>query len=297
MTTHKESDAAESEVFDIESIEQISLSALLEAHRIHNNLGVKGTENVKKNQHGETATRGDTEAEKAIITVLKQFEIPIVIFSEEHGKVNISENPRYTATLDGIDGSGLYKKEFGVGRYGTMFSIYEGTDPTYDDYLFGGVMEHATARLFFAVKGKGAFVLENGVVKKVHSSSKTSINKTILIEADEYDLRNDFTRIVSDVFLTKLQEFQRNRIDSTAAHYADLTSGACDLVLEATRKGNLELAVGYPLTKEAGGVIVDMQGQSIGDRKFREFGQNEHTPFVAAANPTLAQNLLEYLNV
>lgn len=283
-------------VDDLESIERIGLSALLESYAAHNKLGIQGTEDVKKNEYGDTALRGDIEAEEAIISVLKRSGVSISIFSEEHGQLKLSESPKFLSTLDGIDGSGLYKREFNVGRYGTMFSIYKGTDPTYDDYLFGGIMEHATGKLFFAVKGKGAFVLQNGVKIPISCSKNSGLDQSaIRIDADENFDPAFGTSIIHDTFLSKLFGFQRTRIDATAAHYADLASGACDFVLECTRKGNLELAVGYALTREAGGVIVDMHGKSLGEKRFKEFGQNEYTPFVAAANQTLAEDLLTRL--
>lgn len=287
-----------SEVLDIESIERLGVSALMESHIAHDSLGVEGTKDVKKNEYGDTATKGDIKAEEAVISFLKRSGIPITIFSEEHGKVELSESPKFLSTLDGIDGSGIYKREFGVGRYGTMFSICKGADPTYDDYLFGGIMEHATGKLFFAVKGKGAFVLQNGVKTPINCSESLELNpETVRICVDENFDSQFNSSVIGDTFTSKLLGFQRTeRIDSTGAHYADLASGACDFVLECTRKGNLELAVGYALTREAGGIIVDMHGEGLGGRRFKKFGQNEYTPFAAAANQTLAQGLLKYLS-
>ncbi|MBX4210746.1 hypothetical protein KW783_02115, partial [Candidatus Parcubacteria bacterium] len=72
---------------------------------------------------------------------LREQNIPIRVIAEEHGVVDITANPRYLGILDGLDGSSVYKKARGTGRYGTMFGIFDTTDPTYQYYVASGIME------------------------------------------------------------------------------------------------------------------------------------------------------------
>ena len=79
---------------------------------------------------------------------------------------------------------------------------------------------------------------------------------------------------------------------SSAIHYADLSTGNVDGVIEATRKANLEIAVAFPLIKEAGGIMFDGNGQSLGNKKYNEFGQENNLIVISAATNSLANDIL-----
>src|SRR3989344_1695102 len=159
MDNFKKIEGSENSIEWKELFEQIALDSLHRALSVHDNLGETGEELVQKNQFGETTLRVDIECEKAILNFLREVKIPIRVISEEHGQVDITENPRYLGILDGLDGSNVYKKGRGRDRYGTMFGIFSSTNPSYEDYLASGIMEHSTKRLFFAIKNGGAFFI------------------------------------------------------------------------------------------------------------------------------------------
>jgi len=272
-------------------IQNLAIDALFRAFKIHEALGAQGEELVKKNQFGDTALRIDVACEAEILNALREAKFPIRVNSEEHGITEIVANPIYLGSLDGLDGTHRYKNERGKGRYGTMFNIFNGVDPTYDDYVFSGVMEHSTKRLFFAVKEKGSFLLEEGSTKPICCADTRFLNRDARIYVDEYFDINRKT------FSEKLQGFNIKYLLASCVYYVDVASGEADLALECTRKGNLEIAVAYGLIKEAGGVMVTCDGKSIGDRKYLEFGQSTHIPVITAATGELAINLLEYLRL
>lgn len=287
----------EPEDWQAEQIEKISLYALHAAYQRIINLGAAGEETVEKNKFGDTALRADIEAEKAIIKIFESKDLPVKMLSEEHGEQDFGENQQFLAVLDGIDGSGWYKKDRENGRYGTMFAIFNGTDPRYDDYIFCGIVEHATSRLFYATKGNGSFFIDllTGEKQKITTSGQTVLDKEqITIKVDE-EPNNAWFPLIQNFFLAKLSGYKRPHLAATSAHYVDLVSGECGLVLECTRKGNLELGVGFGLVKEAGGVIVDLSGKDIGDRKFSSFGQDTYVAFIAAATNKLAQETVTFL--
>lgn len=276
----------------MKEIKQIIIDGLKKAFEVHESLGQHGEESIEKNQFNETALRVDIECEGVIIDYMQKLCFPIKIFSEEHGLVCIkNKKPCYLGLLDGLDGSGVYKKQRGTGRYGTMFAIFKGTDPCYDDYIGGGIMEHSTKRLFFYSKGNGAFImeLENGKITQIKSSNIETLNKNVLIYIDEY------FEINRKVFSEKLEGFQIHYLGSSAVYYADVASGVAGLALECTRKGNLEIAIAYGLIKESGGVMIDMKGKDIGPQKYLEFGQKENLPIITASTLKLALALLDYI--
>lgn len=267
--------------------------ALEAAMRSHDDLGARGLEVMKKNQFGDTALRADWEMEEAVLQTLSELGIPVRVHAEEHGIVDIGE-PRLTAVLDGLDGTAVYKRERGSGRYGTMFGLFDGTDPSYDDYLVSGVMEHAMKRLFLATKGGGSWIVEGEIRRPVHTSGRTRLESGTKINIEEW------FEINKQTFSQPLAPFSphRNRPehpDASCRCYVDVAAGADDLTLECTRKGNLEIAAAYGLIREAGGAIVDAEGSSIGHRRYLDYGQKEQVPIITAATPELAADLINYL--
>jgi len=275
------------------SIEELTLKALFAARRRFLELGEDGKEQIQKeNRFDETTLRADWESEEAVINVFRQEKIPITIVSEEHGKVQISKTQKYTAVLDGIDGTRAYTRNNG-GYYGTMVGVFKGVNPSYGDYLCSGVMEHSTGSLFFAEKGKKAH-LDNREKEffLLRCNQTTRLDERIKIFIDSYW---EFNRKTFSERLVgfNVPEFKLSSTDS----YLRLLLGEADLVLECTRKGNLEIATAYGLITEAGGVMVTADGEDLGKQRYFEYGQREEEflPVITAATKELALGLIEYL--
>ncbi len=276
---------------DSNKLVELGIKALENAYKVHERLGDKGLESVKKNKYGDISLVGDIEAEKAVINTFREANISLRIISEEHGQVDLSDNPKFLAILDGIDGTSVYKTARGEGRYGTMFAIFSNLNPTYDDYIFSGVMEHSSKKLYFAVKNKGGFLIQKGKQSPLKSSSIGKL-KDSKIYVDEFFDRNRNVTFIYDTYLSKLKGYTFLHSNSSAIHYVDLAQGKVDLVLECTRKGNLEIAVAYGLVNEAGGVIVTIDGVSISEKKYLVLGQDEYIPIISASTIELAQELI-----
>ncbi len=272
-----------------EELEKIGILALKEAYAVHESLGADGEEPIVKNQHGETALKVDIECEKAIISLLRKRNIQIKIISEEHGVTVIGERPEYTAILDGLDGSGVYRKARGKGRYGTMFAIFFGLDPEYRDYIFCGTIEHSVNKLYYASKNKGSYVLVGENKMPISCNSKTKLDKKGIIYIDEY------FEILRKTFLEKLVGYNNIYSGSSCIYYNDVASGKADFALECTRKGNLEIAVAYGLINESGGVMITLDGEKLDNKKYLEFGQDDNIPVITASNLDLAKDLLNHL--
>jgi fructose-1,6-bisphosphatase/inositol monophosphatase family enzyme len=279
----------------IEAIERLGIAALQNAFRAHNKLAEEGLKDIPVNPY-RTTIKGDMKAELAVIDTLVNGDFLFLIHSEENGIVKIKNGDRpleYLAVLDGIDGTKSYKENFGKGRYATLFGIFSKTDPTYNDYLFSGIMEHATGKLFYAVKGKGAFVLKDRVKTRIHCSTKDVLDSgNSVINADTNFDSAFHVHVVGEV-ADKLPGFDIRLDDSSGAHYANLAFGAVDAVIECTRKDNLEMAAAYGLVVESGGIMVTLDGKSWGDQKYLTFGQDDHIPVISAANPSIAADILK----
>jgi len=102
---------------------------------------------------------------------------------------------------------------------------------------------------------------------------------------------------IMQTFVNKLpSDVNFKCLHSSAAHYVDFVSGGVDLVLECTRKGNLEMAVAYGLVVESGGVMLSFDGKSLGPRRYLKFGQEKYTPIITASTKQLAKELIKYLD-
>jgi fructose-1,6-bisphosphatase/inositol monophosphatase family enzyme len=267
-------------------VAKIALDALTATRALHDQLGSSGEEVVQKNQFGETALRIDIESERVIIQSFRDAGIPIRIISEEHGVTEISENPVFLAVLDGLDGTKTYREQRGKGRYGTMLGVFSSNHPTYGDYVFGGVAEHGLDRLIYATKNIGAFIRQHDEERQIHTSGMLDLGKQTRFGIDEYF---EFNR---NLYLPLLTDAQQIREFSAESRYVDVATGDADLGLESSRKGNLEIASAYGIIHEAGGVIVDEQGQDIGSQAYEEFGQDSQIPIITAATPELAEQLI-----
>ena len=269
-------------------IKEIGITALRKAYETHEKIGIKGEDLIRKNQFGDTALRADVEIERTIIEFLKKMNIPIRVISEEHGITNITENPKYLGIMDGLDGSEVYKKERGKGRYGTMFAIFFNLDPKYEDYIFSGVIEHSKKRLFYAIKGRGSFLIENGRENRIFCSKVDKLDKKTKIYVDEYF---EFNR---KTFSSKLQGFNIKCLLSSSMHYVDLANGKVDLVLECTRKRNLEIAIAFGLITESTGTIMTIDGKNIGKEKYLEFRQEDgYIPIIFSCTEKLGKELIK----
>ncbi|MBI2543528.1 MAG: hypothetical protein HYW24_05085 [Candidatus Aenigmarchaeota archaeon] len=280
-------------MFTQEELERVGIEAMLDAYENHQKLGKNNILPYKKNQFGETCLEGDWQAEERVIETFGRHKVPITIISEEHGRIEIGKE--FTCVLDGQDGTNrliAFMNGDENARYGTMLGIFRGTDPTYEDYIFNAIMEHRTSRLIFGAKNKGAFSMDvsNNTTTHVQTSQKRDFNMLEIL-ADYYP-GNPFNNTLED-YVKKLHHV--NSLRSSAAHYVDLVSGKVDVVIECTRKGNLEFAVGYGMVREAGGVVVTLDGEDIGNKKYFDFGQKEHIPVVFASDIYVARKFIKQI--
>ncbi len=182
-----------------------------------------------------------------------------------------------------------------------MFAIFEGNDPKYDDYIFSGIMEHSSKRLFYAIKNEGRFITQSNVKDyPIMTSGKTTLNVGTRIQID-YDGKaqnRKWYQFMKDTLADKLQDFKLEWLGASCAYYMDVASGASDIALECTRKGNLEMAIAYGLINESGGIMMTLDGKDIGNKKYFRFGQKpgEYIPVITAATPALADRLIHHLN-
>lgn len=279
---------------ELQELEKEVIAALNKATEVHDLLGIEGEKIIHKNQFGDTAIKADIKTEEAVINHLKLIKKPIRIISEEHGKVEIGKKPIFLGILDGIDGSAIYKQKRGEGRYSTMFGIFQSINPKYGDYLVSGIMEHASKRLFLASRNGGAWVIKNGRKSPVHIRNNYGLNPKTKIYIDNY--LEDERKLYRD-FIIKRFPNSRNNDSGSSTNYIDIALGDYDVYIEFTKKQNLEKAIAYGFIKEAGGTMVDINGNDMAKKEYLRFGQKnkENIPVITAANKKIAKQIAEII--
>lgn len=247
--------------------------ALLESY---NKVGQKEDSKTLYGTQRDVTTKGDIEAGQAILNTFKKSGLPFVAYSEEFGKLEVNPSPKYSVVFDELDGTTNYKDGFGMLPHGSIIGVFESPDPKFNECIASGFLEFNSGNLFYAMKGKGAF-LEEGWAKisknerKIQTSGRTIMSgQTFLrLVPDLYVLGS-----LSPYFVRYADRAWLGDIRSTAVHLALVACGSVDIfvlgdnchVPEKKRTGE-EIGPGYLLVKEAGGAMLDWNGNDLGKEK------------------------------
>lgn len=278
---------------EVDRIAEIGIQALRATKIVHDQLGKDGLTPVPSpNQFNEQALKADVEAEKTVLKSLRESGLSIRVVSEEHGTTDLVKNPDLLGILDGIDGTSQYIKGRGELLYGSMLSLASEVDPKYSDYLFSGIMIHSTNQLLIGIKGQGSFLVDpDGNRTQINTSGKTVFDDSTRI----YSMSPAYNDTARKHLSGLVEKFKTEQPLSEAVALADVASGQADLVVETTRKHNLEQMIAFGLIIEAGGVMVDINDKSIANQRFLEWGQKDSLLLVTAATRELASDFLEKL--
>lgn len=285
-------------------LKQFGITILREAHATFLKLVKDGSarQDVGENQFGEMAMQIDVWSEEVVIRHLRSYgdktKRGIRVISEEHGEFVVGDKPELTAFLDGFDGSSAFRESKGKSRGGTMFALYEGSNPGFQDYLLGGIADHILGELVVAVKGDGAVLIAGEKTAAARVSNTKTLDGGTRIDIDEgVENYPTFPSHVQGYFYDPIKKsFKTRYAGSSAVYFFDLAVGKTDLVLEYGRKNNLEHMVAYPLIIESGGVMELVAGGNLGPIRYADYCtmSNGYPAIIAAATPQLAQAARDY---
>lgn len=289
-------------------------SGLVDAYHNHCALGESGREKNRQNRFGDMALKADVEAEEIILTSLKRYselsKVKVFYQGEEMGTGEIIDGDQTEAILavfDGLDGSGnfLNPKDW---PYGTMVAIADNENPTYKDFKIAGISLMEEGLIILAIKNVGVIVYdvnqnEFKELKAFDKSEEFDDTKTL---ANKY-FPEEFAAYGDNIWAMK---------GSTAASISAICIGkqikdekypamndGWNGLIEVTRKNNLEQPILYLLITTLGGVMVDQNGKSIGDEKFKDWGQKnpdgteDRQIVVTAKNKIIANAILSQIKI
>ncbi len=231
----------------ISLLKKTLLSALSEAGKILRSgfqrpmrISYKGPTNI--------VTEVDHAAEQKILRIIKS-QFPDHGFLMEEAGALTTPSP-YRWVIDPLDGT----VNFAHGVPIACVSIgleYQGK------MLMGGVLDPFKNELYFAVRGKGAF-LNN---QAIHVSKQQRLISSLVVTGFPYDKKDKagFYLSVVEKFLDKVQGIRR--LGSAALDMCYVACGRFDGYWEF-RIQPWDISAGWLLAEEAGGKVTDFQGKS-----------------------------------
>ncbi|MFY0542628.1 inositol monophosphatase family protein [Brevibacillus sp. H7] len=222
--------------------------------------------------HNDVKLPEDKESERRIIEVLHRHFPAHTIYSEEIGVVRRDEE--YVWIVDPLDGTNNYF----IGH--PYFSISIALQHK-GDLALGVVYNPVAGQLFWAEKGKGAFL--NG--KRLNVNTRLDLNKAVgtYIRGRDTVTKEeelDFTR----PFVLHTKRLMRNI--APALDWCLLANGWIDYIV-MQRSGIMDVAAGILIAQEAGAKVTDWQGVPYRHEPF----QDEHQPSIMASNGHLHEEI------
>ena len=215
----------------------------------------------------DIVTDVDVEVENLVLGKLK-YEYPdFSVLAEESAP--IQTNSEYTWVIDPIDGTRNYAE--GIPHFCILVALAKGSDVE-----LGITYDPITEELFTAQKGMGAFL--NG--DPISVTNKEEISECLLGFDLGYVDQKAWTAL--DMIRSLWPGFQSMRLMGSAGlGMAYASAGRLDLYFHHSLSP-WDMAAGLILAREAGGAVVDRQGNPA----------NLFTPSVIVSSPRTIQNFL-----
>ena len=210
-----------------------------------------GKVGYREKGRADLVTVADLESQRAALGAIRR-AFPGDDYKAEEDEVKLT-GAEYLWLVDPLDGTTNYAHGYpascvsiGVLRRGRPF--------------LGGIHDPSRDELFLAEKGKGATL--NG--RRIHVSTPRRVADSLLITGFAYDRarRADFYLAPFKAFLTRSHDVRRS--GSAALDMAWIAAGRADGFWEYKLKP-WDVAAGWLLVQEAGGMVTDFSGRAWGD--------------------------------
>ena len=228
---------------------------------------------------GDISRNIDVIAEKTVIDYLKEINFDCVVLGEECGRVELSTNPKGFVIMDAIDGTTNAVR----GLPFFCCSLAFATDEKLSSVTDAVVTNLSNGDVYLASKGKGAFL--NGKSISVHKKKPVYKVIGINISASPPELIQKLTPI-----------FERNHhvrhLGANALEMAFFAQGLIDVFIDFRKKIRIQdIAAGYLLIKEAGGLLLDENLEPLDS----DISYETRFSFVAAANKEILDEVFSLI--
>ncbi len=235
--------------------------------------------NFGRGAGGDISQNIDMIAEKTVLDYLKEINFDCVVLGEECGRVELSPNPNGFVIMDAIDGSANAVR--GVPFF--CCSLAFATNEKLSSITDAAISNLSTGDVYWASKGKGAFLND----KSIFVHDEKPIYKVIGINSSGS----------SPELLQKLAPIfeKHHHVRHFGAHaleMAFLAQGLVDIFIDLRKKIRIQdMAAGYLLIKEAGGLMLDENLQPLDS----DLSYETRLSFVAAANKEIIDEVFSLI--
>jgi len=198
-----------------------------------------------KSTPADFRTKADLESEKAIIKILSKKFPTYNIVSEEAGEIN--KNSEYTFIIDPLDGTNNFV--LGMPYFSTCIGLMKG-----DTTIFGVVYNPILKNIYFAEKGKGAYL--NG--KRISVNKNASLEESSLSYVGSYKVPIAHSPESMSKLYHKCKRVLNNW--SVLLDFCLLASGKIEAVTLVSDVCLHDYVAGKLIAKEAGAMITDLNG-------------------------------------
>ena len=227
---------------------------------------------ISEKSPGEFVSNADLYSEKKLVELLHEARPDYGFISEECGEIPAKNGCDYYFIMDPVDGTNNFIHAI------PMFAISLALMQK-DKVVAGVIYNPVTNELYYAEKGKGAFVMTPTGNMRLRVSGRRQL-KYCLLATNGYAGKHT-QKCLSEVE----QSFASTRyFGSRALTMAMVAAGQIDAQIEA-RIHILDIAAGYLLVQEAGGKVSDFEGHTDLDNIVQ-------SSTLLVCNPLLHTNLL-----
>jgi len=232
-------------------------------------IGWEGSEEVVKiGADGTPTKRIDVIAEDIAINAIER-HCSAVLISEEVGIEKVGEGPpEYIVVLDPIDGTynalknlPVYSVSIAMGRVREgRNDIDKVREMGIQDLELGMVKSIATGEMYYGRVNKGAYMWEKkeGEWRKIEVSETKNL-KDATVGVFAYGLTTNTLNFIKDRKVKRIRIF-----GSVALEMCYVARGALDAFINVNKTTRLcDIAGGYVILKESGGVVTDRDGRSL----------------------------------
>lgn len=191
-------------------------------------------------------TEVDMHSEKKIIETIRKNFPDHSIISEETGE--LKKDSPYQWIIDPIDGTVNFAH--GIPICCVSIALKHG-----DDLLLGAVYNPMMSELFFAEKGKGAFLND----KPISVSRKKDFRKACLVTGFPYKWPKTYEHPIKVFERFVMEGLPVRRLGSAAIDLCWVACGRFDGFWEYNLS-SWDVAAGYLIVQEAGGMITNFEG-------------------------------------
>lgn len=234
---------------------------------------------VSEKEDKSPVTEADLVSDKIIIDILNNFDYPIL---SEESKDDFADfdAPNFWV-VDSLDGTMDFIQK--TGEFSIMIGLVEAGEPA-----LGVVYKPATNELYYARKGEGAYLDNNGVTKKIKVSDIRDLKEGRLVLSRNHFKPKD--KLLADKM--KISKFRKS--GSNGIKIGLIASNQADLFFNLTDKmGKWDSCAPEAILKEAGGMITDIRGEEINynERETRnKFG-------IVASNKFIHSQIIQNINI